>query len=418
MPTRARILKLYTGDRPLFNRFNLEEQIERIYKRRVPLPSGGEIVIDGTEALTAIDVNSARSKRSGDLEENILQTNLEAAGEIARQLRLRDLGGLVVVDFIDMATTRNKKKVEKAMRDALRGDKARYDVTVISKLGLMELARQRIKGAKMAASYATCPACDGHGLIKNVETSALAALRKLQTQTVRGNLGRIRMELPPEVATWLLNHKRDEILRSERRHDLEIEIQPDAKLLRHEVRFTTFPREKTDEPGGRDESEAARAARRPDQPARAPEPPPKTEPRAAQQEDAAVLKDKEDEQSTAAEPAEGSEAKEAANGRSGRRRRRRRRKPRSGSQAAPEAGADSGQPSGAEKPGRDLPGGQEEAVPTSVRSDALMPAASGGYDPSGGKAKNSNSKGSSRRKRGGRSSRSRRGGGREASRSE
>ena len=415
MPTRARILKLYTGDRPLFNRFNLEEQIERIYKRRVPLPAGGEIVIDGTEALTAIDVNSARSKRSGDPEENILQTNLEAAAEIARQLRLRDLGGLVVVDFIDMGSMRNKKKVEKAMRDALRGDKAKYDVTVISKLGLMELARQRIKGAKMAASYATCPACDGHGLIKNIETSALAALRKLQTHTTRGNHGKIRVDLPPQVATWLLNHKRDEILHSERRHGIQIEIQPDEKLLRHDVRFATFPREKSDEPPARDDAEPARAARResgsappaepaaaPEKPARTPEPPPKEKPQATKPDD---------EEPSSAPPAEGTESKEGSDGRSSRRRRRRRRRPRSASATPADANPGSEEPPAAEAP-RPEPGGRpEEVVPTSVRADELMPAASGGYDPSSGKAKNTKSKGSSRRKRksGGRSSRSRRG---------
>jgi len=217
MPNRARTLKLYSGERPLFNKFNLEEQIERIYKRRVPLPSGGEIVIDGTEALTAIDVNSARSKRESDAEENALKTNLEAAEEVARQLRLRDQGGLVVVDFIDMLAMRNKKKVEKAVRSAMPGDRARHDITVISKLGLMEIARQRLKSAKLAVSYATCPTCDGHGLIKNVENAALSALRKLQTRGARSDIGRIRVDLPVEVATWLLNHKREEILRGERR---------------------------------------------------------------------------------------------------------------------------------------------------------------------------------------------------------
>ena len=152
MPTKAKIIRHYTGQRPLFNKYNLEEQIESIYKRRVQLPSGGEIVIDGTEALTAIDVNSARSSRSGDAEENVTQTNLEAATEISRQLRLRDLGGLVVIDFIDMYQMRNKKKVEKRMKEAMKGDKAKHDITPISRLGLMEIARQRIKGEKMAAS--------------------------------------------------------------------------------------------------------------------------------------------------------------------------------------------------------------------------------------------------------------------------
>jgi ribonuclease E len=242
MPSRAKTVRLYTGDRPLFNKFNLEEQIERIYKRRVPLPSGGEIVIDGTEALTAVDVNSARSKRSGDIEENNTLTNLEAAEEIARQLRLRDLGGLIVIDFIDLASNRNKAKVERAMRESLKGDRARHDMTRLSKLGLMEIARQRIKGAKMAASYNTCEACDGYGLVKSVETAALSALRKLQTRGVRSDIGRIRVGLPADVATWLANHKREEVLRIERRQGIQIDIVPVAALLRHESEFESFAR--------------------------------------------------------------------------------------------------------------------------------------------------------------------------------
>jgi ribonuclease E len=251
MPSRAKLLRLYTGDRPLFNKYNLEEQIESIYKRRVPLESGGEIVIDGTEALTAIDVNSARSKRKGDAEETVTQTNLEAAAEIARQFRLRDLGGLIVIDFIDMNLARNKKKVEEAMRRAMKGDRARHDITRISKMGLVEIARQRLRGAKMGAMYKTCPACDGHGLIKNLEAAALAALRKLQTRGTRGDIGKVRVKLPPDVATWMLNNKRVDLLRIEQRNQVRIEIDPSELLLRHEVEFETFPREKTDVPAPR-----------------------------------------------------------------------------------------------------------------------------------------------------------------------
>ncbi|HXV77675.1 MAG TPA: Rne/Rng family ribonuclease, partial [Candidatus Polarisedimenticolaceae bacterium] len=277
MPNRARTVKLYTGDRPLFNKFNLEEQIERIYKRRVPLPSGGEIVIDGTEALTAIDVNSARSKRQGDIEDNNLQTNLEAASELTRQLRLRDLGGLIVVDFIDMAASRNRSKVEKAMRDAMRGDRAKYDLTRLSKLGLMEIARQRLKGAKMASTYATCVACEGYGLVKNVETAALAALRKLQTRSARANIGLMRVALPHDVATWLLNHKREELMRIEQRHSIRVEIVPSSKLLRHESEFEAVARERTDavdEPPARE----PRSEIQPDTPRLAPPPRPPIEP--------------------------------------------------------------------------------------------------------------------------------------------
>jgi ribonuclease E len=251
MPTRAKTLRLYSGTRPLFNKYNLEEQIESIYKRRVALPSGGEIVIDGTEALTAIDVNSARSKRKGDAEETVLKTNLEAAAEIARQLRLRDLAGLIVVDFIDMATAKNRKKVEDAMREAMRSDRAKHDITRLSKLGLMEIARQRLRGAKIVAMYTACPTCEGYGLIKNVEVAALAALRKLQTRSSRSDVGRIRVGLPVDVATWMLNNKRHDLVEIERRQNLRIDIVPVKSLLRHEVEFESLQREKADVPVAR-----------------------------------------------------------------------------------------------------------------------------------------------------------------------
>ena len=354
MPSKTKTIKFYEGDRPLFNKFNLEEQIEKIYKRRVPLPAGGEIVIDGTEALTAIDVNTARSKKQGDLEEIALKTNVEAAAEIARQLRLRDLGGLIVIDFIDLNQARNRKKVEKAMKDAMKGDRARYDITSLSKLGLMELARQRLKGAKMAASYATCEVCDGYGLVKNVETSALAALRKLQTRSTRGGVGSIKVALPPDVATWLLNNKREELLRIERTQQLVVEIEPRPTMLRHESDFTSLAREKP--------LETLPAV--PDVPA---EPPPASVPRPTE------------EKAEAGEPRE--EAREEAPKR--RRSRRRRSKPvadaqtrrddgdrRADGEQRPESGRDDGpQPAAGqpreESPKREEPAGAETAPRTS-----------------------------------------------------
>jgi ribonuclease E len=248
MPLKAKIIKLYSGDRPLFSKFNLEEQIESIYMRRVPLTSGGEIVIDGTEALTAIDVNSKGAGRQGDAEENATQTNLEAAAEIGRQLRLRDLGGIIVVDFIDMMAARNQKKVEKAIRDAMKTDRAKYDVTRISKLGLMEISRQRIKSEKMRASYATCPVCEGYGLVKNVEPAGLAALRKLQARCLRNDFGKVSMRVPPEIAHWILNHKRDDLSGLEKRHAIRVLVEPKGSLLRHESEFEFFPREKVEVP--------------------------------------------------------------------------------------------------------------------------------------------------------------------------
>jgi ribonuclease E len=397
MPTRAKIIKLYTGERPLFNKFNLEEQIERIYKRRVPLPSGGEIVIDGTEALTAIDVNTARAKKKSDAEESSLQTNLEAAEEIARQLRLRDLGGLVVIDFIDMLKTGNKKKVEKAVKDAMRGDKARHDITRLSKLGLMEIARQRIKGAKMAASYATCPSCDGYGLIKNVETAGLAVLRKLQTRSARRDCGRLRVVLPPEVSTWLVNNKREELVRIERRHGVMIEIEPKTELLRHEVEFESAPRVKGEElppeplrgekaPGAEQAPTAASPATdgAEKQPAASGErkrrgrrrrgggkgtdatEPPGEAARVATGDGENIVPFAQPDTGRDKEPAPG--AAEPVEERP-RRRRRRRRRSRSGGGA--ENGSPDGAPSDVERGGAV----EEPIVPRSVQSNELMPAA-------------------------------------------
>jgi ribonuclease E len=368
MPKRAKTLKLYSGDRPLFNKFNLEEQIERIYKRRVPLPSGGEIVIDGTEALTAIDVNSARSKRQGDLEEVVATTNVEAAEEIARQLRLRDLGGLIVVDFIDMQVARNKKRVEKALRDAMKGDRARHDITTISKLGLMEIARQRIKGAKMAASYNTCPVCDGHGLIKNVEAAALAALRRLQTRSMRNDIGRVRLTLAPDVANWLLNHKREDILNLERQRGVHVEIASKESMLRHESHYETFVREEpaespTPEPPAPEATVASTPAA-PEKPARRRQSPARTE------EPERHDKPAEDKPGPAA-TAPDADNQETRDPRRRRRRRRRRRPAGDESSAASESSAAGDAAGPVAKPA------ESNSVPTNLRVDELMPAASG-----------------------------------------
>jgi ribonuclease E len=373
MPSRARTLKLYHGDRPLFNKFNLEEQIERIYKRRVPLPSGGEIVIDGTEALTAIDVNSARSKRQGDAEETVTQTNIEAAEEIARQLRLRDLGGLIVVDFIDMSSTRNKKRVEKTIRDAMKDDRARHDLTAISKLGLMELARQRTKGAKLAATYNTCPSCDGHGLIKNVEAAALSALRKLQARSPRSDVGKIRLTLAADVAGWLLNNKREEITSLETRRNLQVEIAFGDNMLRHESRYDTVARE---EP-----LEAPAVAETPAEPKAPPKPAePSTESRRssgrrnepARPEAEAKAPMQNDPEKDSTPRTEESAAPEGEVRR--KRRRRRRRRPAEGD--APAAGP-ANSPATARETTQPEPKEAPQPAPPDIRADELMPAASG-----------------------------------------
>ncbi|HEV8335210.1 MAG TPA: Rne/Rng family ribonuclease [Candidatus Polarisedimenticolia bacterium] len=243
MPSRRKILKLYTEDRPIFTRYNLEEQIESIYKRRVLLRSGGEIVIDGTEALTAIDVNSAKSRRESNIEELATATNLEAAEEIARQLRIRDIGGLIVIDFIDMRSQKNVREVERALKEAMKRDKAKYDVTRISKLGLMEISRQRLKSQKAAGSYVSCPVCGGHGLVRTTESAALAVLRKIHARVPRGDLSAVKVELPPEVAIYLLNNKREDLAGLERRYKTKISVVPTPGMRPHQSEIELLTKE-------------------------------------------------------------------------------------------------------------------------------------------------------------------------------
>ncbi len=224
MPRFQRVVKLHKEKRPIFSKFNLEEQIKTIYDRKVNLRSGGSIVIDPTEALVSIDVNSGKKKGETDIEETALNTNLESADEIARQLRLRDLGGLIVIDFIDMEERRHKIEVEKRLKTALRNDKARMDVGRISKFGLLEISRQRIKPTISEASYVTCTYCQGTGSVRSDESLAVSVLRKIQAGVAKGNVSCVRGTLPVDVASYLLNQRREEILRLEKEHNLEILI--------------------------------------------------------------------------------------------------------------------------------------------------------------------------------------------------
>jgi len=230
MPEKAELVKLYTGDKPIFSRHNVEDQIEQIYKRVVQLKSGGSISIDRTEALTAIDVNSARSVRGGSSEETATRTNLEAAEEIARQIRLRDIGGLIVIDFIDMESSRHIRQVERAFAGAMSRDKARWDVTRISKLGLMEVSRQRLKSTKSESSFAKCPICSGDGMVRTPESAARAAYRKIQARVARGGVAGATVYLAPQVALYLLNHKRDDLARLETRYGLSLEVVPQEPM--------------------------------------------------------------------------------------------------------------------------------------------------------------------------------------------
>ncbi|MFZ6861300.1 Rne/Rng family ribonuclease [Undibacterium sp. Ji67W] len=230
MPDMVHRVKRYSDDVPLFSRFQIEHQIETAYSRTVPLPSGGAIVIDHTEALVSVDVNSARSTRGGDIETTALNTNLEAAEEVARQLRLRDLGGLIVIDFIDMENAKNQREVETRLKDALRYDRARVQMGKISRFGLMELSRQRLRPSLSEGSHVTCPRCNGTGHIRDTESSALQVLRIIQEEAMKENSAAIHVQVPVDVAAFLLNEKRGEILKIETRHRVTVILIPNTHL--------------------------------------------------------------------------------------------------------------------------------------------------------------------------------------------
>ncbi len=230
MPGNVNRVKLYKDDVPLFSRFQIEHQIETAYARQVPLPSGGAIVIDHTEALVSVDVNSARATRGGDIETTAFNTNMEAADEIARQLRLRDLGGLIVIDFIDMESAKNQREVEGRVKDALKYDRARVQLGKISRFGLMELSRQRLRPALAESAYIACPRCHGIGHIRGTESSALHILRILQEEAMKENTAQIVAQVPIDVATYLLNEKRNEVLSVETRFKVNVLLVPNRHL--------------------------------------------------------------------------------------------------------------------------------------------------------------------------------------------
>ncbi len=230
MPHNKRKLKHYTDDTPLFNRFQIESQIEGAYERTVRLPSGGALVIDQTEALTAIDVNSARATKGGDIEETAFNTNLEAAEEVARQLRLRDLGGLVVIDFIDMSSNKHQRDVENKLQNALKYDRARVQLGRISRFGLMEMSRQRLRPSLGEASQIVCPTCEGHGRMRSIESLSLSIIRVAEEHAMKDNTGQVLVQAPVEIANYLLNEKRNALREIEQRHDAPIVIVADEQL--------------------------------------------------------------------------------------------------------------------------------------------------------------------------------------------
>ena len=230
MPQNLKKLRLYEDEVPLFTRYQIESQIESVFQREVRLPSGGSLVIDQGEALTSIDINSARATKGADIEETALNTNLEAADEIARQLRLRDLGGLFVIDFIDMTPAKNQREVENRLRDALKHDRARVQVARISRFGLLEMSRQRLRPSLGESSQLVCPRCKGQGTIRGVESLALSVLRIVEEEAMKDSTARILAQLPVEVATFLLNEKRRQILQIEERQKVDVVLIPNRHM--------------------------------------------------------------------------------------------------------------------------------------------------------------------------------------------
>ncbi|HVJ61488.1 MAG TPA: Rne/Rng family ribonuclease, partial [Tahibacter sp.] len=230
MPNNLRKLKLYRDTTPLFSRFQIETQIENAFERNVRLPSGGSIVIDQTEALTAIDINSAKATKGSDIEDTAFNTNREAAVEIARQLRIRDAGGLIVIDFIDMDSPKHQREVEETLKDALKLDRARVQLGRISRFGLMEMSRQRLRPSLGESTQIVCPRCTGHGRIRSVESLSLSALRLVEEHAMKDNTGQVLVQAPSTVANYLLNEKRRQVSEIEQRHDVAVIVVADEKL--------------------------------------------------------------------------------------------------------------------------------------------------------------------------------------------
>ncbi|CAA3708337.1 Ribonuclease E [Candidatus Portiera aleyrodidarum] len=230
VPNYKNKIKLYKEELPLFTKYHIESQIATAFQREVKLPSGGSIFIDTTEALVSIDINSARATRGDDIEETALQTNLEAAEEIGRQLRLRDIGGLVVIDFIDMSLTLNQREVENRIRTSIKLDRARIQLCRISRFGLMEMSRQRLRPSLRETSGIVCPRCNGQGTIRDVSSLSLSILRLIEEEAMKNNSSKIRAILPVSIATYLLNEKRNIIVKIELRQNVKINIIPEPDM--------------------------------------------------------------------------------------------------------------------------------------------------------------------------------------------
>ncbi|MBE8215101.1 MAG: Rne/Rng family ribonuclease [Endozoicomonadaceae bacterium] len=246
MPHYKNKIKLYTDSKPLFNRFHIESQIESAFEREVTLPSGGSIVIDPTEALVSIDINSSRATKGIDIEETALNTNLEAADEIARQLRLRDIGGLIVIDFIDMSNPKNQRLVEQMIKESLQMDRARVQIGRISKFGLLEMSRQRLRPSLEETSGSVCPRCKGQGSIRDIKSLALSILRIIEEKSMKDKTSEIRIQVPISVGTFLLNEKRQAIEKSEQMNQVKIVVIPDLNLETPHYEIQCLTSEQTD----------------------------------------------------------------------------------------------------------------------------------------------------------------------------
>lgn len=244
MPSCEKRVKLHKEKRPIFSRFQLEEQIDQIYEKRVPLPSGGSLIIEPTEALVSIDVNSGKSSGERGIEDTAFKANMEAAEEVARQLRLRDLGGLIVIDFIDMRENKHNSDVEKTLKNALKMDKARVNVGRISQFGIMEMSRQRIAKTLNDAIYLECPHCDGRGKVKSVEAMAVSFLRKVHAAAAKGTVGEVRGGLPLEVAYYLLNRKKRELTQIENDYEIEVTVKGKTSFLLNQLELEIVKRDK------------------------------------------------------------------------------------------------------------------------------------------------------------------------------
>lgn len=243
MPTCEKRVKLHKEKRPIFSRFQLEEQIDQIYEKRVPLPSGGSLIIEPTEALVSIDVNSGKSSGERGIEDTAFKTNLEAAEEVARQLRLRDLGGLIVIDLIDMRESKHNIEVEKVLKQALKIDKARVNVGRISEFGMLEMSRQRIAKTLNDAIHLACPHCEGRGKVKSVEAMALSFLRKVHAAAAKGTIAEVRGSLPLEVAYYLLNRKKRELTQIENDYEIEVTVKGKPSFTMNQLELETVKRE-------------------------------------------------------------------------------------------------------------------------------------------------------------------------------